>query len=116
MDFDAFASLIRNGRTKDLQATLEGARHLDINFRQEQTGNTLLHISCQNGSKLAVKACLRMGANVNVQNNKGFTPCHFAFLYGFKELAEYCISKGADDSLRAADGRTCYECLKGFVD
>jgi ankyrin repeat protein len=116
MDFDALASLIRNGRTKELQGALEDSHRFDVNVRQELTGNTLLHISCQNGSKLAVKACLRMGANLNAQNSKGYTPCHFAFLYGFKELAEYCISKGADDSLRSADGRTCYECLRGFVE
>ena len=34
-----------------------------------------------------------------------------AFGYGFDELGEYLISKGADDSLQNAHGLTCYEGL-----
>ena len=36
-------------------------------------------------------------------------------LGGFDELAEYLQSKGADDSLRNADGLTCYEGLNQRV-
>lgn len=113
MDFETYASLIRNNRVKELQGQLiENLFRIDT--QENLTRNTLLHVACQNGSKLGVKVCLRLGANLNIQNSKGYTPLHFAYMYGFTELGEYCISKGADDELRALDGRTCYECLAGL--
>ena len=39
------------------------------------------------------------------------TVLHYCYSYGFTELGEYFISKGADDSVRNADGLTCYEGL-----
>ena len=41
----------------------------------------------------------------------GQTVLHYAYSYGFQELAEYLMEKGADDSLVNADGLTCYEGL-----
>ena len=38
-------------------------------------------------------------------------PQAYCYSYGFTELGEYFISKGADDSVRNADGLTCYEGL-----
>ena len=36
---------------------------------------------------------------------------HYAYAYGFEDLAEYLKSKGADDRPKNADGLTCYEGL-----
>jgi ankyrin repeat protein len=35
---------------------------------QDEHGNTVLHIGCQNGHKRIVKMCLRLGADINFQN------------------------------------------------
>ena len=40
---------------------------------------------------------------------KGNGPLHFAFGYGYDELGEYLLSKGADASLINEAGHTCYE-------
>jgi ankyrin repeat protein len=37
---------------------------------------------------LIFKVLLRGGANMNVQNNKGQTPLHFAFAFGYQELGQ----------------------------
>jgi len=106
--FEELASWIRNGRHGDLSAFLEDC-HFDINNSEDLTGNTLLHIACQNGSKTMVKICLRNGSHMNLQNKKGRTPLHHCILYGFQELAQYLVSKGANDALADMDGYTCYE-------
>jgi ankyrin repeat protein len=70
---------------------------------------------------------------MNVQNNKGQTPLHFAFSFGYQELGQcvvqpsqrarwkrrnaggrYLIAKaGADPTIKNHFGLTCYEGL-GF--
>ncbi len=80
---------------------------------QNEMGNTLLHIVCQNGNKRLAKLCLRRGCDINMQNLTGQTALHFCFGYGYDELGEYLVKKGCDDSIRNADGLTCYEGLGG---
>jgi len=110
--FEELASWIRNGRQGDLAAFLQDPAiysRFDIDTREEHTGNTLLHIACQNGSKNMVKTCLRNGAHMNLQNNKGRTPMHHCIMYAFNELARYLLNKGANDGIVDMDGYTCYE-------
>jgi ankyrin repeat protein len=78
---------------------------------QDDMGNSLLHIVCQNGNRRLVKLCMRRGADLNIRNLNGQTPLHFAFGYGYTELGEYLVQKGADDSICNKDGLTPYEGL-----
>ena len=43
------------------------------------------------------------------QNTRGNTCLHYCYAYKFPDLAEYLLSKGADDSIVNLDGMTCYE-------
>ncbi len=43
------------------------------------------------------------------QNSRGNTCLHYCYAYKFPDLAEYLLSKGADDSILNLDGMTCYE-------
>ena len=52
---------------------------------------------------------LRAGSDINATNFKGNGPLHFAFGYGYDDLGEYLLSKGADASLINEAGHTCYE-------
>lgn len=88
--------------------------YLDLGVKiteADENGNTLLIIAAQQGSKRIVKFLLRRGADINAQNLLGNTALHFCFQYSFNDLAEYLISKGANDSLLNKDGLTCYEGL-----
>ncbi|KAJ1495501.1 ankyrin repeat-containing domain protein, partial [Baffinella frigidus] len=78
---------------------------------KDETGNTLTNIAAQNGHKSIIKALLRRGGGLNTQNHNGQTPLHFCFTYGFTDLGNYLISKGADDTVQNFAGLTCYEGL-----
>lgn len=110
-DFALLASWVRNNHYSKIEEAMNQADwSLPIDY-QDELGNTLLHIGGQNCNKRVIKLCLRRGADINKQNLNGQGVLHFAYAYGFDDLATYCIQKGADDSLRNADGLTCYEGL-----
>jgi ankyrin repeat protein len=77
---------------------------------KDQAGNTLLHIACQNGNKRIVKMLLRRGARLDEVNTSGFTSLHFCYSFGYQDLGQYLISKGANDGI-LANGVTCYEMM-----
>lgn len=109
--FNELASHARHGKYREIEDTMNQPDYnLPIDF-QDDGGNTLLQIAAQNGNKRIAKLCLRRGATINKQNLAGQTVLHYAYGYGFQELFEYFISKGADDSLKNSDGLTCYEGL-----
>ena len=110
-DFEQVASWARHSRYRDIENAMNQPDWmLPIDY-QDELGNTLLSIAVQNGNKRIAKLCLRRGANVNLPNNTGQTVLHYAYAYGFEDLAEYLKSKGADDRPKNADGLTCYEGL-----
>ena len=84
-EFAAICSLVRHGKYRDLEDTLNNPDwSLPIDYFNE-SGNTLLMIACQNGNRRIVKLCLRRGSKINKQNLNGNTCLHFAFGYGFGE-------------------------------
>ena len=110
-EFASLCTLCRHGKYRDLENTInEPSWSLPIDYCDD-SGNTLLHIACQNGNKRIAKLCLRRGSKINTRNLNGNTPLHFAFGYGFGDLGEYLLSKGADDSVQNANNMTCYEGL-----
>jgi ankyrin repeat protein len=74
-------------------------------------GETLLLVGCRRGDKSLVKACLRMGADVNAQNFAGSSALHHCYGHGFPGLADYMRRRGADDTLLDSLGRRCYDVL-----
>jgi hypothetical protein len=110
-DFAKACSLCRHGKFGDVEEMMNQPDwNVPIDY-QDDMGNTLLHVVSQNGNRRLVKLCLRRGANLNIQNLTGQTALHFAFGYGYVEVGEYLVSKGADDSIRNGDNLTAYEGL-----
>ena len=110
-DFAELCSYVRHGKYREVEEKMnEPDWTLPIDY-PDAVGNTLLMVSCQNGNKRIAKLCLRRGAELNKQNINGQGCLHYAFGYGFEDLGEYLIEKGADDSLKNADNLTCYEGL-----
>lgn len=95
-------SLARHGKADDVNRILLKGVPVDS---RDGNGNTILSVGCQNKSKRIVKLALRYGADMNATNSRGNTALHFCYKYGNETLAEYLISKGADQSIRNADGR-----------
>lgn len=110
-DFAELCSFVRHGKYKEVEEKMnEPDWTLPIDY-PDVVGNTLLMVACQNGNKRIAKLCLRRGAELNRQNINGQSCLHYSFGYGFEDLGEYLIDKGADDSLKNADNLTCYEGL-----
>lgn len=115
-------SKVRHNKIKQVDELLEAAAResgdagngsggcLSVHVK-DVFGNTLLNIAAQNGHKEMMKTLLKRGCDINGQNNKGQTALHFCFAYGYTDLAEWLISKGADDQLRNVFGLSCYEGL-----
>jgi hypothetical protein len=110
-EFRKLCSLCRHSKFTDAEDMLTRPDwNVPIDY-QDELGNALLHIVCQNGNKRMVRLCLRRDANINMQNLNGQTPLHFAFGYGYSDVGEYLLSKGADDTILNKDKLTCYEGL-----
>lgn len=76
---------------------------------EDDLGNTPLLVAGRSRNKRMIKTLLRRGANINAQNGRGES-----LLFMTRDtpaLFQYCIDKGADDSLLDCRGLTCYETL-----
>lgn len=109
--FEELSSYVRHSKYREIEEVMNSPDFtLPVDF-QDESGNTLLLIAAQNGVKRISKLLLRRGGSINKQNMAGQTVLHYAQGYGFMDLFEYFMSKGADDSIKNADGLTCYEGL-----
>lgn len=66
-------------------------------------GDTPLHVACFDGAREAVSLLLDSGADINVQNDHGYTPLHCART---PEMTELLLSRGADTIVKNRYGRT----------
>ena len=53
-----------------------------------------------------------MLGDMDMQNKKGNTGLHFLYAYGYDEIAEYFISKGADPNVKNIYGLNSRQGLK----
>lgn len=89
-------SAARHGRHKEVESALkEGFDPTE----EDNFGNTLFHVACQNGNRRIAKLSIKYGGDMGAQNLKGNTGLHFLFAYGYGEIAEYFIEKGADEHI-----------------
>ncbi|KAJ0404201.1 hypothetical protein P43SY_002044 [Pythium insidiosum] len=109
LDIDTVFSQARNGRLKRLIESVDAG--FDINSEDDK-GNTLLLIACQNVNVKMVEYLVGKRANVNHKNAQGNTPLHFAMAYDAEgKLGEYLIAHGADDTIENVHGLTPYDGL-----
>jgi hypothetical protein len=104
-------SAVRNGRVSEAQDILvHNVADFDVNTR-DSFGNTVLIVAAQNNRKRVTKMCVRAGVPLDAQNKQGNTALHYCYGYGYFELGEYLINKGADECVTNAAGETAYEGL-----
>eukprot|EP00929_Paragymnodinium_shiwhaense_P120219 TRINITY_DN92127_c0_g1_i1.p1 TRINITY_DN92127_c0_g1~~TRINITY_DN92127_c0_g1_i1.p1 ORF type:complete len:343 (+),score=36.94 TRINITY_DN92127_c0_g1_i1:64-1092(+) len=97
LDYRSVFSAARHGKHKEVEAALTAG------FSASSTdmhGNTLFHVACQNGHKRVAKTAIRYGGDMDAQNSRGNTGIHFLYAFGYAELAEYFIAKGASSTIR----------------
>jgi len=96
LDPRAVLSAARHGRHKEVEVSLQGG--FDPTYT-DTFGNTLFHVACQNGNKRIAKLAIKYGGDMDAQNGKGNTGLHFLFAYGYPDVAEYFIEKGASEEI-----------------
>ncbi len=108
---DTVFSQARNGRIKRVEESLNMGFPIDA---EDEKGNTLLLVACQNSNKRLAEMLLVRGAAINHQNAQGNTALHFALAFdGDGALGEYLIEHGADDTIDNVEGLTAYDGVAG---
>ena len=94
------------GRVEWINQLLEHGE--DINTRRDAQGWSPLHISVsmKRSSHQITTLLIDRGANVNVYNNKGHTPLHYAALEERSEIVTLLLKGGAVVDIRNSDGWT----------
>lgn len=72
---------------------------VEINIKEEGTGNTPLHYSSMFNNKKLTEYLLDKGSDVNVQNNAGISPLHFACHLLCKDIILLLIDRDANVNL-----------------
>ncbi len=65
-----------------------------------------IHLAVKTGIAKGVKKHLDAGADVNLKDNWGRTPLHYAAMGGHKEIAELLITNGANINKKNDEGKT----------
>uniref|UniRef100_A0A7S0NIW1 Ankyrin repeat protein n=1 Tax=Micromonas pusilla TaxID=38833 RepID=A0A7S0NIW1_MICPS len=105
---------IRHGRVNEAAAMLSGdggGAGVDPDVK-DRFGNTPLIVAAQNNRKRISKMCVKAGVPLDAVNNMGNSALHYCYSYGYFELGEYLVSKGADPRVRNAEGKTPRDTLQ----
>ena len=75
------------------------ALHFAVSCSKD-SGDTQLHKACNKGNVTEVMRLVNEdNPMINVQNNVGFTPLHFACLIGHSDIVKTLILAGADETI-----------------
>jgi ankyrin repeat protein len=112
--YTALNLAIRRFDEKSICALLRLAQPRDINFREEISGNTALHVAVRNGFLQLIRDLAEeYNADIEVENGFQQTPCGFAYQRGEVEAMKYLVSKGAAVRLPAAEAGNVEHTSKG---
>lgn len=75
----------------------------DINHHNQE-GQTVLHISCQEGHIHVVNELIKRDANCALLSKKGNTPIHLACYYNHKDVVETLLDNGVDVNMKSKGG------------
>ncbi|MFB0554352.1 MAG: ankyrin repeat domain-containing protein [Phycisphaerae bacterium] len=89
-----------NGQTP-LDIAVTNNRKDIIELLLAKGADTSIHVAALIGDLARVRTFLEEGTNVNVKDDSGYTPFHYAIWYSKTDIARLLIEKGAD--IRAKD-------------
>lgn len=113
-DYTALNLAIRRFDEKSICALLRLAQPRDINFREEISGNTALHVAVRNGFLQLIRDLVEeYSADIEAENGFQQTPYGFAYQRGEVEALQYLVSKGAAVKLPAAEAGDVEHTSKG---
>lgn len=80
------------------------ARGVNVNARDCESGTTALILTIMNDNREMMKALIAMKANLDLQNNSGFTALMYAVGWGRMDVVRELINAGANVNKRTYDG------------
>ncbi|XP_056613035.1 ankyrin repeat and protein kinase domain-containing protein 1 [Triplophysa dalaica] len=89
-------------KKKDFESFKKVLRKEDVSMLFKDN-NTLLHHAVASGDRESVQNVLDLGASVNSQSVKGYTPLIVAVLHKFYDICSLLIDRGADVNLCECD-------------
>ncbi|XP_067613487.1 protein phosphatase 1 regulatory subunit 12A isoform X10 [Eurosta solidaginis] len=81
----------------------------EVDRPHPKTGATALHVAAAKGYTKVISLLLAGRANVDKQDNDGWTPLHASAHWGQKEAAEMLVNAMADMDVRNYAGQTCID-------
>lgn len=92
----------------------------ELDKAHPKTGATALHVAAAKGYSRVLKLLFAGRANVDKQDNDGWTPLHAAAHWCQKEASELLVNQMADMEIRNYAGQTCIDVadrsLKAFLE
>ena len=79
-----------------LQKKTVNSKILCVYFTRDHQGNTSLHLACMNNRIRHAQTLLRMGADLNLVNDYGFTPLHIAAQLGCEEMVAVFLQENEE--------------------
>ena len=102
----AFADPIHDAVNRGDLAGVQAELDKGANVNAKMWRRTPLHSATAGGHTEIAELLIDNGADVNANEDYGWTPLHLAAKYGHREVAELLIAKGADVNAKKKDGWT----------
>ena len=67
-----------------------------------------IHYACKNRNIKLMNLLLDLGANINIQDKKGYTPLHYAVLNNDERMIKHLLIRGADKKVKDENNLTPY--------
>lgn len=83
---------------KDVVMVLSELTGLDLECEDEE-GHVPLHMAVESGDVGTVKVLVEKGVNINAVNKRGATPLYMARVWGYDDICDLLVSRGALYSL-----------------
>lgn len=97
--------LYKKGHTGQLKTLLEKSpKSIDVNAK-DSSGNTLLHLACEEDDLVTIELLLKNGADIDAKNDSGEFPLGIAYSLKNFELAKLLIENNASN-LKDSQGNT----------
>ena len=77
-----------------------------INYQDDKTSYTPLHIAAENGHAVVTEKILAARCNVDLQDKDGYTPLHLAACHGHAAVTEKLLAARCNVDLQTKDGST----------
>ena len=83
------------------------ARKVDVNTRTKKGKKAAIHSACEHGYIEILNMLLNCEKiDINIQNQEGWTPLHYAAEYDQREVVKILLDKGADYNIRNIGNET----------